>query len=298
MIDFKSVGKDIEAVNSIKEFIVTNEQIAANNMQKIRDAVVGRRDFLAEITQFYNEVKKSYKSEIEAIKTKTKKTDVDLKEIDLASRNKNLTACILLSTNASLYGDIVRRSYELFAKSADQEKADIVIVGKMGKKFYEQDYPDRKFTYFQIPDRNIDAEALKPIILHIIRYGKVIVFHSKFESLIRQTPVAFVLSEAGSSEISNAVEIKYIFEPSLEKIVEYFEKEIFTSIFEQTIQESNLSKFASRMVTLDAASENIKKKLVQLNLKMRVIQHQKMNKDQINSITRVTMTRRRSSYGG
>ena len=47
---------------------------------------------------------------------------------------------------------------------------------------------------------------------------------------------------------------KYIFEPSLETIVIFFETEIFSSLLEQVFHESRLAKLASRMVLLDRAS--------------------------------------------
>ena len=38
-------------------------------------------------------------------------------------------------------------------------------------------------------------------------------------------------------------EIKYFFEPSLEKVISFFEKEIIAAIFEQEVYESLLAKF-------------------------------------------------------
>jgi F0F1-type ATP synthase gamma subunit len=75
--------------------------------------------------------------------------------------------------------------------------------------------------------------------------------------------------------------VRYFFEPSLEKVMEFFEKEIFASIFQQTISESELAKFAVRMVSLDLASENAKNKLKQVILANNRMRHQENNKKQM-----------------
>jgi ATP synthase F1 gamma subunit len=281
------IGKDIEAMISIKEFIVSNEEIAANNMRQIRHGVLDSRDFMSEITSFYNEVKRSYKTQFNLIMAKAKKNN-KLENSNFSSLvKKNKTLCLLLSSNGNLYGDVVRNNYELFKKVSKDEKADIAVVGKVGKRFFDKDNPNYSYAYFDFPDKGIDIALLKPIVKYIIQYEKVIVFHSKFETLLRQKPIAFVISETQQDNLDNKEEIRFLFEPSLEKVVEYFEKEIFSSIFEQTIQESHLAKFASRMVTLDSASDNIKKKLAELYVKERILKHQKINKDQLNSLSRI-----------
>jgi F0F1-type ATP synthase gamma subunit len=74
--------------------------------------------------------------------------------------------------------------------------------------------------------------------------------------------------------------IKYVFEPSLEKVMAFFEQQISGSIFEQTVYESQLAKFSSRMVSLDKATETIESKLKQMILQKERIKHQTINKEQ------------------
>jgi F-type H+-transporting ATPase subunit gamma len=291
MINAKGIAKDIDAMKAMKEFISVYEEIAANNMRRIRDAVVRRRDFLAEVTKLYNEVKTSYKKEVEGLSKRRKNSKGT--QFTLLKKNDK-TVCVFFSTNASLYGDIVRNTYALFKDYLGRETSDVVIVGKVGKRVFEEDNPGVAYTYFDFPDMSMDQALLKPIVLHIARYEKVVIFYPKFQTLVNQTPTAFVISESKIDTTVSEAQTKYIFEPSLERIIEYFEKEIFSSIFEQTMHESQLSKFASRMVNLDAATENIKKRLFEFELKERLLQHQMINKQQLNSIARMVMwTRRR-----
>lgn len=76
-----------------------------------------------------------------------------------------------------------------------------------------------------------------------------------------------------------------MFEPSLEKILEFFEKQIFASIFEQTMRESQLAKTASRLTTLDTASENIIKKLSIVTSEKNRTFHRQQNKKQLETFS-------------
>ncbi len=289
MISAKGTANDIDAMRSMKDFISVYEEIAANKMRQIRDAVVRRRDFLAELTSLYNEIKASYKKEVNLLLSKN-----NLRASELSFLKKNgKTVFVFFSTNAGFYGDIVKTTFAVFKEHYEREKSDAVVVGKVGKRFLDKYMPGVEYTYFDFPDMSMDMNLLKPVVLHIAAYEKIIIFHPKFQTLVRQTPTAFVISESTSGPSASVPKNKYIFEPSLDRVIEYFEKEIFSSIFEQTMHESQLSKFASRMVTLDQTTENIKKRLSKLEFKQRLWKHQVKNKQQLNSMTGMMMWKRR-----
>ena len=69
----------------------------------------------------------------------------------------------------------------------------------------------------------------------------------------------------------------------------FFEKEIFTSYFEQTVGESQLAKHASRMISLDNSLENIKKNLQILNSEQQRIRHIDFNKKQLETISSIKL---------
>ena len=83
--------------------------------------------------------------------------------------------------------------------------------------------------------------------------------------------------------------VKYFFEPSLEKIMAFFEAEIFSSIFEQTIFESQLAKFASRMTSLEIRVEKIKELLKQIDIEKQKVKHRIMNKKQLDVLSSISL---------
>ncbi len=286
----KEIGNDIETMRAMGDFISTYEEIAANNMRRVRDAVVKRRSFLEEVTKLYNEIKMSYRREVERLMVSNKST-ID-SQFGLLKKNGR-SVCVLFSTNASFYGDIVTKTYALFKNSWVEMQGDVVVIGRVGRRVFEQDNPGVEYTYFDYPDTKMDPLLLKPIILHIAAYERVVIFHTQFQTLVNQTPRSFVISESKLDIPTGEVSHKYIFEPSLETIIEYFEKEIFGSIFEQSMHESQLSKLASRMVNLDSAVGNIKKKMGDLNFRKRLLDHLARNKQQANAMSRIFMLKRK-----
>jgi F0F1-type ATP synthase gamma subunit len=80
-----------------------------------------------------------------------------------------------------------------------------------------------------------------------------------------------------------------LFEPDIEHILMFFEKQIFTSVFEQTIRESQLAKFASRVMVMDRANENIKERLKQMAKINQRIAHREMNRKQTNQLSSLSL---------
>lgn len=288
----KQIGNDLEVMKVMGEFVSAYEEIAANNMRRVRDAVVRRRSFLEEVTKLYNEVKTSYKREVESLMASKRRKGALSSQFGLLKKNDK-TVCVLFSTNASFYGDITEGTYALFKDYWSREKGDVVVIGKVGKRIFEQNNPGVSYTYFDYPDTKMDTVLLKPIILYIAEYERVVLFHTQFQTLVNQIPKAFVISESKLDDTQSEAAHKYIFEPSLDRIIEFFEKEIFGSIFEQRMHESQLSKLASRMVSLDSASQNIKQKMKELDFRQRLLAHQAKNKDQVNTVSRLVALRNR-----
>ncbi|OGH39613.1 MAG: hypothetical protein A3B41_02015 [Candidatus Levybacteria bacterium RIFCSPLOWO2_01_FULL_37_26] len=264
---------DIEYSESLKIVMETYQEIAASRMQHVRTSVISSRDFLLSINIVFQQVKSSYKT-----------NNLPAGRQGLPKKNfikyNGKTIFILISANTGLYGDIIARTFDLFAKEIRKEQGDIAIIGRVGLKQFQEAFPKRNFMYFELSDDKIDLETLKKIIPHLIQYEKVLVFYQQFQNIISSQPI--ITSVSGDILPMDKIDsgIKYVFEPSLDKVMEFFEQQISGSIFEQTVYESQLAKFSSRMVALDKATENIQKNLKQIMLQKERIKHQAINKEQ------------------
>ncbi|MBI2049303.1 F0F1 ATP synthase subunit gamma [Candidatus Roizmanbacteria bacterium] len=289
MTSKKEVNYEIDYLGALRAILETYEEIAASRMGRIRTSVLKSRDFLFEINAIFQEVKSSYKDEV-GLLMKRKKIH-NPKELTFLNRNGK-TLFVLISANTGFYGEIVRRTYNLFLENLKKEKVlDVMIIGRLGYEFFEAEKINVPHSFFDLPDDRIDKDQLKIIVEKIIQYQKVLVFYEQFNNVINQTPIITNISGDPLSYEKEGPRVKYFFEPTLEKIMAFFEKEIVASIFEQTILESELAKFAARMVALDASTDNTKKKLKQVLFQKERLKHRQGNKEQIEKFASMLLWR-------
>lgn len=277
MVTKKELTKETEFLTILRTILETYEEIAATRMARIRSSVLGSRDFLLEINAIFQQVKTSYKAQVDLL-MKNKKIK-DPSKLTFIKRNGK-TLHVFISANTGLYGDIIRRTYNVFIQNLKKEPGDVAILGKLGYDIFMAEGIKCPVTYFEFPDSKMDNGIAQKIVEQIIQYEKVIVTYEQFNNVVSQSPIVTNISGDPLSWEKGGPQAHYFFEPSLEKIMEFFEKEIFGSVFAQTIFESELAKFASRMVSLDLATENTKARLKQVILSNNRIKHQENNKRQ------------------
>lgn len=287
MINKKEIISEIDRLSGIREVVESYEEIAALRMRRIRGSVLRTRDFLFGITQIFHQVQSSYKNNV--LRLMKQKKIKDPSKLSFLKKNGK-TVYVLLSANTGLYGSIIKDTFNFFLNHLNKDSCDVVIIGRQGASMFHETKIDKKITYFDFPDNKIDIEALTGIVQHILDYEKIVVFHGQFQTVITQKPNISVISgESLKQKEGTKSNIKYLFEPSLEEIMAFFEKEIFAAIFEQTLNESQLAKFSSRMVILDQAVENIKNKLKIVEFYKRKQKHHSENRKQLNRLAGMSL---------
>ncbi len=282
MVSKKEVGEEFTSVSMLKNILETYEELAATRMQSTRNSVLLRRDFILELNSIFQEVKASYKDEIGKLMKKKKVKDP--KKLTFIQRNGK-TLYIFLSSNTGLYGDIIRQTFDLFTEVIKKEVCDIAIIGRVGLEFFKETNLKIPYTYFDFPDNKMDIEALKKIVAYIIAYERIFIVYEQFENVISQHPVIVNISGDPLPQAPQGPSVKYFFEPTLEKILMFFEEEIFSSLFEQTIFESQLAKFASRMTSLEVRVDHIRGILKEIDLEKQKVRHRAMNKKQLETFS-------------
>jgi len=277
----KQISEEIEYSSGLKTITETYEEIAASRMQRIRNSVLASRDFLLGINTIFQQVKSSYK-----IKDRGQRSFL---------RSNGKTLFVFISANTGLYGDIIKRTFEAFVKQAKKEKpTDIAIIGRLGLRFFQEQFPKKPFIYFDLSDNKIDHEGIKKVIPYLVQYEKVVTFYEQFQTILASQPMATSVSGDMLPWEKTSSEIKYLFEPSLEEVMSFFEKEIIAAIFEQVVYESLLAKFSSRMVALEKATENIQNQLKQALFKKERIKHQELNKKQNERLSSMSLWQTRT----
>ncbi|MBU0535296.1 MAG: F0F1 ATP synthase subunit gamma [Patescibacteria group bacterium] len=265
---------------SIREFLTmieAYEEISAIRMRKVKKSILERREFMQGLNEAFGYIVQAYKIYKNSLKGKDKK--------EILNTNGK-TVSVYLSSNTGLYGDVIGSTFDLFENDIRKEETDVVIVGKMGKKYYDSSGLKKTYKYFDMSDNGIDEPNIKKLLKYVVSYTEVVVYHGVFRSILYQeASKTHVTGEVMKIEQSlDSYDTRFLFEPSVERVAEHFEKQIASLIFEQTVFESSLSKFASRMVSLDKAADSIGSKIGFLDISLKKSKHADINSNLQSSI--------------
>lgn len=258
----QSLNSEFAVIGTLKTLAQAYEQISVMRIQRVRGSVLNTRDFLTGLADIYKDVKRSYKDEVEHLKKHHKNA-----KITLSGMEKNgKTVSVLLSSNNKLYGDIVARVFNLFIADVKKDPAsEIVIIGKVGKSMYDLSGVNRPVTFFELPDENVKLSDIAPIFKFVVAYEKILVYYGRFLNIISQEPAVSEISGEESlidqpiQEQEEQDRTPFFFEPNLGKILGFFEDQVFASILKQVVDESELSRLASRIKSMEDSLGSIEK---------------------------------------
>jgi len=258
MLDQRQLKTNYEFLETIRSLCVAYEQISVMKMKKIKDAVLFTRSYYDELSEVYLQMKSTYKHQVMDLAKKNKIKDPE--KLLLMGKNEK-TVDVLLSANNKLYGDILNKVFYKFIEETRNKNTDLVIIGRLGKEMYDDLGLKKTYIYFEIPDTDLTVSDLKPVINNIIKYSKINVFFGRYESFFSQ--LALNKNITGDIMMGNDRDLKenkfYYFEPNLEKILLFFETQIFSNFFKQTAYEGQLARYASRISAMEQALGAIEK---------------------------------------
>lgn len=248
----KEIEDNLEEGQSLKSIAQAYSEIANLKIKRIRNEVERNRLFFDEILKVYGLVKAF------AIK----------KKVALIRPKKRLY--ILLTSNYRFYGNINSALINYFVGSTRELKdADRIILGKGGINFFKAAKLLPSYQEVVFKDDMPDLLELNNLVDLCTLYNQVLVFHAKLKSLLQQTAtftditaVSFYLREFYTRSFDPRKRenlINFIFEPELIKILKFFDSQILTLLLEQTFLESELSRTASRFISMDSAETEANK---------------------------------------
>lgn len=285
MINKNFIQEEISSLITLEAITRAYSQIASIRMKNVRNLVLSSRDFLNEISFVFAEVLESYRKEAEALAKKRKG-----KGITFLAHNGRSVA-VFMSANTGLYGDLIVRTFNRFLNEIRNSDSEVVVVGKLGLSMFKKEEPNRAYTFFELDDVSINQSDMASMIKHLVQYEQINVYYPKFKNAILQEPTTFRIAagEALPGRQKEVARTNYWFEPSVENILIFFETEIFASLIAQSVSESQLAKFASRIISLDVAGEKIRLRNKEMLAAKLVVSHRIANRKQLHSITGMSL---------
>jgi ATP synthase F1 gamma subunit len=294
MAQKKIIQEELEALNSIRNLAESYEEIAVIRMQKIKDAVLKTRTFLQSISDIYVDLKASYDREVRDLIAKRKKGDKNI--LPILQKNGE-TLLVYLSSNGKLYGSVTQKTYKLFLqdlrKRIKLEKTKILVIGSAGREMLENANLNIPFDYFEIPDTKVDVNLIKELMKTFLQYQKVYIYYGKFGNVVTQSANSTSITgeDIFETEITTPTprDDRFIFEPTLEKIFHFFETQLMSNLFSQTLLENQLARHASRVNAMEEALIHIEEESKILHQQAVRVKHLMQNKKQLETISGVVL---------
>jgi F0F1-type ATP synthase gamma subunit len=283
----QQLKQELVTTRSMKMLTTAYQEHALEQINIARYSVLASRDFAIELTDIFSNVRTSYQNLLERMVSKDKKELAELRK-----RMKNgKEVLVLISANNKLYGELIPKICRLFISKAQSSNSDLVIVGRDGRNFVDQSGINRTYQYFEIPDTNISQESLKPLLSYLLPYENVLLYCGKFNNVVSQEAIAASITgdhpldendkKADGTDKTKDQEDMFLFEPSIEYVMDFFENQIFSIILSQTISEAQLARFGSRIQAMETAQNNMQELLEVLLKKERRLKSMEINKKQL-----------------
>lgn len=273
----REIKENLKAIANIEAVTRTYQEIANLKMNKIRQEVLGNRELTDELSRVYTLAKKAYTAY-----SKNKKL-TESEESFIKRRKQRVV--VFLSCNERFHGTLILDIWKGLFSFLNKNRADLAVVGKIGKYLAERSGFGHKIFYFNLNDDEPEKEKTKRIIEFIKNYREIVVFHGRFQTILFQKVAQSdisgrVIRKKELSEIKN-----YLFEPSPETVLDFFETELISAFFNQAILEHRLSRYATRMIAMYQATGSAKERRIELETEQKKLTRQLLNKKQIETFS-------------
>lgn len=253
MSTLKILTEQLNTIESIKLITQTLGDISAMELKATRKSKEHNIAYFQEISQVYKIVK--------SISVRLEQTNPGSKTNKIAKPQLG-TVAVLLTANSHFYGGLDTELTQFYVEGTQKLDCDRIVVGLTGDQIltgiqFPQPY---KRIVFEKDDPSL--QELKSLADLCFKYSKVLVFHTKFITVLNQQPALTDLSIPNVSDAGhNQLPFYYITEPEIDKMIEFFDSQISFLMFQAIFIEVNYARLAARMISMNQAEDNANKSM-------------------------------------
>lgn len=244
-------------VKTVGDFSNTLQQIAAMRMVKLRRSVLASRRFVDEATLILREL------HLERLK----QLERDLKRGSVPADSpwhrpvSKKTAVIIVTSNQGLCGSY---NTEIFTRVdrclQELPFADYYVFGHKGQHYFERISHKVKVNFYpyEITEK-VELKELKPVIGMFYYYDLIYLMYSHYVNTTTRKVVFIELAVPNIAEVElkkSKEEGNYIFEPSIEELIDQTTGRIRYALFRQQLLDSKLALYTAQMIAMKTAADN------------------------------------------
>lgn len=233
----KQIQDIIKEAEGLKNLTQVLTEVSSLRLKHLRKQVEGARTFFTEISSLYGMMK-------------SMTPDISFK--------KKGTVSILLTSNFRFNGHLNNEIISFFVTQTAKLKTDRIIIGSLAKQIFKGSTPVLPATYFSFQKDIPSGQELMNLVEKINDYDQILVFYSEFKTVLLQLPTIKDITQTQKKALQNLSTTKraFILEPELTKILQFFNTHIKIVLLRQAFLEAELSRVATRLITMDQAQSN------------------------------------------
>jgi F0F1-type ATP synthase gamma subunit len=252
MAKLQQLENQLHDLEMLGRVVQAYENISSLQIRQIRDRVLQAREYFHELWAMYDQLR---------IDVPIKPTKHD---------NKTGSCAVLISSDLSFASGLDEEIIQTMLEGISSSSTDIVALGSRGAELLRsRNIEVAKMFHLPTIEAKINIVSL---MNYLDSYSKVTLYFARFESVTQQAVVSFELHDSvarlevrqqseSNDELLYASD--FLFEPSLDDVIEYLEKTMSSIALTQIILETNLSQLAYRYNSLSQARSAANKQLQQ-----------------------------------
>lgn len=249
--------QELENLETIGFVTTALFEVSAEKIDRLRSAFDKNGQFYTEITKLYQIIKETAMAREEM------------------SEKKNDTArniYVAFTTNSRFYGPVNTEVMRVFLKHIQGRDGDYLVIGRTGGSFMKNSpLHSKQVTYLLFKEDEPSDDEMRIFLDTISSYEHVYVFHSSFVNVFKQEvsmrDIAY--TPVPDSSEQSIIDIDYIFEPELSKILAFFETRVRHLLFKRVMLEAELARTSARLIAMNQAQDRANSATATARLRMK-----------------------------
>lgn len=267
MANLKEIRTRITSVKTTKQVTSAMKMVSAAKLKKAQDAILQIRPYAEKLSELLSSLGTALDKNADSVYT--------------TQRAPEKTLIILISSNRGLCGGfnsyIAKKSISLakttYSKQFKAGNIDFLVIGKQGGKIlrsYRIEIQEEKNELFENLDFDHVSAEVQLIMDDFVsgKYDRVELVYNKFINAATQEQVTeqFLPVLPAVSDKKKRSNTDYIFEPSVEQIVEEMIPRSLKIQFYKALLDSHAAEHGARMTAMHKATDNATELINELTL--------------------------------
>jgi len=257
MANLKEIRTRITSVKTTRQVTSAMKMVSAAKLKKAQDAIMQIRPYAGKLSELLSSLSSALESSEGSVFT--------------VQRNPEKVLIVLISSNRGLCGGfnsyIAKKAIHLakisYTKQLNAGKLDFLVIGKQGEKvlrsYQLHSVADKNYLYDDLtfgPVSEVATSLMSDFLSG--KYDRIELVYNKFINAASQELVCeqFLPVLPAVSDQKKQNNVNYIFEPSLEYIVEVLIPRSLRIQIYKALLDSNAAEHGARMTAMHKATDN------------------------------------------